>query len=58
MADRKIMKTAFFTGICIGFLIGAAFIMTIAGRDWDTKVNAKEFTWKNVDYKIVEIEEL
>ncbi len=50
------MKTAFLTGMCIGFLIGAAFIMFIAGRDWDTKVNVKEFTWKDVDYKIVEVE--
>lgn len=55
--DNKMMKTAFVTGMCIGILIGMAFIMYIAGHDWDTKVNAKKFSWKNVDYKIVEIEE-
>ncbi len=41
---------------CVGFLIGYLFTAFIAGKDWDEKVNDKEFIWRNITYQIVEIE--
>lgn len=46
--------TQFITGMCIGILIGMAFIAYIAGHDWQNKVDNREFTWRNVNYTISE----
>ena len=48
------MLRIFIIGLGVGILIGGLFIAYIAGKDWQQKINAKSFTWKNVTYHIIE----
>ncbi len=41
----------------VGLLLGMSFIAFITESDWAKKVDAGQFTWKGVTYRLVEIGE-
>ena len=44
-------------GLALGIMLGIAFTAYVAGKDWDEKVAAKSFTWRDATYQITEVTE-